>query len=248
MKKQKSFCLYLIIFVLTFCTGLLGVADAANMVWAEDELEIDIADEYQPESGQDQTSNEGAEGKPLVNGDAQAESQLATNLVPDSEAAGASDDQTDQSTDQPADLPADQAQPDSNAEGVAGEELLTPPEGDQGIVVEGDSQQAKDALDLENNDLGQDNSLVMGEDPNSILGEQALRGEESNVSLPAIYLNGQSGNDEHDGSSEELAVKTFARAKELAAEHPTVEKIIVTGTVPKILRPRVGQYMRIKPR
>ena len=43
-----------------------------------------------------------------------------------------------------------------------------------------------------------------------------------------IYLNGESGDDNNDGSSENLAVKTFKRAKELVGE--TIKNIFVTGT------------------
>lgn len=45
----------------------------------------------------------------------------------------------------------------------------------------------------------------------------------------AIYLNGTNGNDTKDGISEEKAVKSFERAKELATENQKIEKIIVTG-------------------
>ncbi len=47
----------------------------------------------------------------------------------------------------------------------------------------------------------------------------------------AIYLNGIGGDDANDGSTKETAVKTFAKAKELAAAHPNVTTIFVTGTV-----------------
>ena len=33
-----------------------------------------------------------------------------------------------------------------------------------------------------------------------------------------IYLDGQNGNDENDGTTQETAVKSFERAKELATE------------------------------
>ena len=45
-----------------------------------------------------------------------------------------------------------------------------------------------------------------------------------------IYLNGQSGNDAKDGKTKANAVKTFARAKELAAADQTIKTIWVSGT------------------
>ena len=47
----------------------------------------------------------------------------------------------------------------------------------------------------------------------------------------ALYLNGVIGNDNNDGSTKETAVKTFAKAKELAAAIPGKSEILVTGTV-----------------
>lgn len=46
----------------------------------------------------------------------------------------------------------------------------------------------------------------------------------------AIYLNGDSGDDNNDGSEPEKAVKTFTKAKDLATEHQNIEQIIVIGT------------------
>ncbi len=48
----------------------------------------------------------------------------------------------------------------------------------------------------------------------------------------AIYLNGQSGDDAKDGKDASAAVKTFARAKEIAKGNPQITTIYVTGTVP----------------
>ncbi|HHU52466.1 MAG TPA: Cna B-type domain-containing protein [Clostridiaceae bacterium] len=47
----------------------------------------------------------------------------------------------------------------------------------------------------------------------------------------AIYLNGVRGDDSNDGSTKETAVKTFAKAKELATTHPGIKTIYITGTV-----------------
>lgn len=47
--------------------------------------------------------------------------------------------------------------------------------------------------------------------------------------VTAIYLNGQSGNDDNDGTTKDTAVLTFAKAKELAAENPVITAINVTG-------------------
>ncbi len=48
----------------------------------------------------------------------------------------------------------------------------------------------------------------------------------------AVYLNGAGGDDANDGTTAESAVKTFARAKELAAADQSVQTIYITGTVP----------------
>jgi len=46
----------------------------------------------------------------------------------------------------------------------------------------------------------------------------------------AIYLNGEGGDDNNDGSEPDMAVKTFNMAKGLARDHQNIEKIIVIGT------------------
>ena len=46
------------------------------------------------------------------------------------------------------------------------------------------------------------------------------------------YLDGKNGNDENDGSTQETAVKSFERAKELATENPYIEVIYIVDTVP----------------
>lgn len=48
----------------------------------------------------------------------------------------------------------------------------------------------------------------------------------------AVYLNGTSGDDAKDGTAAESAVRTFARAKELAAADQSIQTIYITGTVP----------------
>lgn len=45
-----------------------------------------------------------------------------------------------------------------------------------------------------------------------------------------LYLNGTGGNDDNDGKTKETAVKSFERAKQLAAENPEITTIYVTGT------------------
>ena len=47
----------------------------------------------------------------------------------------------------------------------------------------------------------------------------------------SIYLNGETGDDENDGMSEENAVKTFEKAKELAEADLDIKKIYINGTV-----------------
>jgi|GEM_PF-6548735 len=49
--------------------------------------------------------------------------------------------------------------------------------------------------------------------------------------VTAIYLNGTSGDDEKFGETKGAAVKTFARAKELATQYANIKTIYVTGTV-----------------
>ena len=51
-------------------------------------------------------------------------------------------------------------------------------------------------------------------------------------STTAIYLNGSAGDDNSDGETEGTAVKTFAKAKEMATTHQGVSTIYITGTVP----------------
>lgn len=46
-----------------------------------------------------------------------------------------------------------------------------------------------------------------------------------------IYLNGVEGNDTKDGTTKGNAVKTFARAKEIAKDNKNIKTIYVTGTV-----------------
>ena len=45
-----------------------------------------------------------------------------------------------------------------------------------------------------------------------------------------IYLNGTAGNDNLDGASPETAVRSFEKAKEIAAANPKITEIIVIGT------------------
>ena len=45
----------------------------------------------------------------------------------------------------------------------------------------------------------------------------------------SIYLNGEKGNDNNDGETEETAVKTFKKAKEMASENPDISIIYVSG-------------------
>ena len=47
-----------------------------------------------------------------------------------------------------------------------------------------------------------------------------------------LYLDGQNGNDENDGTTQETAVKSFEKAKQLATENPYIEVIYVVDTVP----------------
>ena len=47
----------------------------------------------------------------------------------------------------------------------------------------------------------------------------------------SIYLNGEKGNDNNDGETEETAVKTFKKAKEMASENPDISIIYISGNV-----------------
>lgn len=47
-----------------------------------------------------------------------------------------------------------------------------------------------------------------------------------------LYLDGQNGNDENDGTTQETAVKSFEKAKQMATENPYIEVIYVVDTVP----------------
>lgn len=44
-----------------------------------------------------------------------------------------------------------------------------------------------------------------------------------------LYLDGKSGNDDNDGTTEENAVKSFAKAKELASTNQKIKQIVVIG-------------------
>lgn len=57
------------------------------------------------------------------------------------------------------------------------------------------------------------------------------QGNTQEATQEAVYLNGRSGNDSADGSSAENAVKTFARAKEIAQENENVKTIYITNSV-----------------
>lgn len=73
--------------------------------------------------------------------------------------------------------------------------------------------------------------------PVSVLGEGLSNASSSLIRLnldnnsTEIYLNGISGDDSNDGSTRETAVKTFEKARQLAASYPNVNTIYVTGTV-----------------
>lgn len=60
--------------------------------------------------------------------------------------------------------------------------------------------------------------------------EHILEVEKIRFNELSIYLNGTSGSDTNDGTTPEKAVKTFAKAKELAVANQNIRRIIVTGT------------------
>ena len=67
--------------------------------------------------------------------------------------------------------------------------------------------------------------------------EDALEASGENVPEPVrgtddtIYLDGKNGVDTNDGKTEETAVHSFAKARELAADNRNIKKIVVLGTV-----------------
>lgn len=61
------------------------------------------------------------------------------------------------------------------------------------------------------------------------IGEEKVNEAVGDPNATAIYLNGTSGDDKKDGSTEGNAVKSFERAKTLATANQNIEKIIVTG-------------------
>lgn len=63
------------------------------------------------------------------------------------------------------------------------------------------------------------------------IGEEIVNEAVGDSNATAIYLNGQSGDDTNDGASQENAVKTFEKAKELAIKNQNIVKIIVTGQI-----------------
>lgn len=80
-----------------------------------------------------------------------------------------------------------------------------------------ESSEESDALDKK------EATLEVSEEKN--LEQVAADGSEPE----GIYLNGETGKDENDGTSKNLAVKTLERAKELVGK--TIENIFVTGTI-----------------
>lgn len=49
--------------------------------------------------------------------------------------------------------------------------------------------------------------------------------------VSVIYLNGQTGRDDQDGLTEATAVKTFAKAKEIATNTQSIQEIVITDKV-----------------
>ncbi len=54
--------------------------------------------------------------------------------------------------------------------------------------------------------------------------------KEINPTIKTLYLNGQAGDDNFDGTTPEKAVKTFEKAKELSAANQNIKQIVVIGT------------------
>lgn len=62
--------------------------------------------------------------------------------------------------------------------------------------------------------------------------EKKLEQVKAETPSDALYLNGQGGSDENDGSSPEKALKSFAKARDIAKNvKKTIENIFITGTV-----------------
>ena len=61
---------------------------------------------------------------------------------------------------------------------------------------------------------------------------QVLSVEHTVRDLNPLYLDGTSGNDGNPGTSPDQAVKTFAKAKDLAKANPKIKTITVTGETP----------------
>lgn len=75
----------------------------------------------------------------------------------------------------------------------------------------------------------QNNEGTGGQNQPSV--DETVSGESLSLSTSEIFLDGVNGDDGNDGSTPAKAVKTFAKAKDLAAANQTIEKIFVTGTV-----------------
>ncbi|MDO5755652.1 MAG: hypothetical protein Q4P28_05405 [Tissierellia bacterium] len=78
-------------------------------------------------------------------------------------------------------------------------------------------------------------TLEVAEKNNKIESTEMKKAEEKPIQKPfrnggkqAIYLNGQAGSDDNDGSAPDKALKTFEKAKQLIKD--TIDKIFVTGT------------------
>ena len=67
------------------------------------------------------------------------------------------------------------------------------------------------------------------EDP---IAEGSIDAEDEREAINQIYLNGETGDDNNDGSSLDSPLKTFNKAKAIAEENKDIKEIIVSGTVP----------------
>lgn len=89
---------------------------------------------------------------------------------------------------------------------------------------------AEEGKDLESSE--ESDALDKKEATLEVAEEKKLEQVKAETPSDALYLNGQGGSDENDGSSPEKALKSFAKARDIAKNvKKTIENIFITGTV-----------------
>lgn len=105
---------------------------------------------------------------------------------------------------------------------------------DENAKSEVPSQDGKDMAEQGKNLESSEESDALDKKEATLEVSEEKEAEQVKAETPsdALYLNGQDGDDENDGSSPEKALKSFAKAREIAKNvKKTIENIFITGTV-----------------